>query len=70
MIIFEPIYRGAGDQDIAAPLNIDNNYIAWFPGQQSTGLWYYKRLIVQGDAHVVIPKDSIFYIYDTNLLKY
>ena len=64
MIIFEPIYRGTENQDVAAKLETGKDYIAWFPGQQSTGLWYYKRLIVSGNAHVVIPSDSIFYIYD------
>lgn len=64
MIIFEPIYRGTEGQDIAVKLETGDDYIAWFPGQQSTGLWYYKRLIIDGDAHVVIPEDSIFYIYD------
>ena len=68
MTIFEPIYRsGEPNLDVATKLEVNEDYISWFPGQQSTGLWYYKRLIVEGDALVSVPANSIFYIYNPHI---
>ena len=68
MTIFEPIYRSTEPNlDVATKLDVNEDYISWFPGQQSTGLWYYKRLIVEGDALVSVPANSIFYIYNPHI---
>lgn len=72
MIIVEPIYRNASADhanDRAVSLEVDDNYISWFEGQQSTGLWYYKRIIVglPSSMKVVtarVPENSPFKLYD------
>lgn len=60
MIIYEPISRKEA-------IKLDKDMV-WFEGRQSTGLWYYKRILIkQTDSPSIIvqaPADSVFYIYD------
>lgn len=73
MILYEPIYRNIdGENDAAARIDTESlgggqKYICWFEGQQSTNLWYYKRLIISPDTNEVtvkVSENSIYRIYD------
>lgn len=84
MILIEPIYRNSHEkkingvitrEDTAVKLTVDDNYISWFEGQQSTGLWYYKRIIIGITSNTnsiilaKVPKDSPFKLYDILMNK-